>query len=508
MKKINKLLIAGLMIIMGILIIPTAAHAKSVKVAVNNTAIKRPAILKKAKKVTIKNSKKAVVKAIYKKNNKDRRIVIKGKKKGTAKLTVKCKLSKKKIKKLVYKVKVVKPKEAEKQQAFGDSLEIVSTSANAITLTWEPMDGVQFYRVERKDAKTDWEKIGITTKAIYQDYTVEDGIEYSYRVRARLANDWTEYSNVVTAIAKNKIPDITSSSTPEILPTASPSATPEATITPTQSATVKPSATPYISKYTYEVVEVLNKFNIYEDVPIVLYVKTDNPNPNDFDEVFGGVYVSMIGDSGSDYSYGDIQYVEQEETNDTFFNKVKDGWVVTVKFKSAGKKNVSIEELDKSGEENEWRLVDTFEIEVKDGAAAEQEYCDKVIAEASDDNYNADGRGKWSELSDEDKINRLEDYITAHYAYPRYVETIYGNLPVRYIQENVGAYWETGYADCGAANHLLQKLAQTIGFETKTNETTLNGGFHINAIININGEEKIFDATPTLKKFKDWDYIL
>lgn len=340
MKKINKLLIAGLMIIMGTLIIPTAAQAKSVKVAVKDTAIKRPAVLKKAKKVTIKNSKKAVVKAVYKKNNKDRRIIIKGKKKGTAKLTVKCKISKKKTKKLVYRVKVVNPKETEKQQAFGNSLEVSSASTSCVTLKWQVIEDIQFYRIERKDSESDWAKIAITSNTRYQDYEVKEGTEYSYRVRARLANDWTEYSNVVTAIAKNKILDITSSSTPEILPTASPSATPEATITPTSTTIVNSSATPYISKYTYEVVEVLNKFNIYEDVPIVLYVKTDNPNPNDFDEEFGGVDVSFSasGAGGRAYTYEDIQYVEQEETKYTFFDKVEEGWLYTIQFNSSGKK--------------------------------------------------------------------------------------------------------------------------------------------------------------------------
>lgn len=505
MKKATKLFIAGLMIVIGIAIIPTAAQAKSVKVEVNNAAIKRPAVLKKAKKVTIKNSKKAVVKATYKKNKKDRRIVIKGKKKGTAQLTIKCKLSKKKTKTLIYKVNVVKPKEPVKQQQkFASQIEVNSASATSITLTWNEMAGVQFYRVERKDSEHEWDKIGITTKASYQDLTVKEGTEYSYRVCARLADDWTGYSNTITAVAKNKIPDVIASPTLVTSPSATPEVTSNATPTPTP--TEKPSATPYVSKYSYEVVEVLNKFNIYEDVPIVLYIKTDNPNPNDFNEEFGGVYVSIIGDGAKNYDYGDIKYLEDEEARMESMHKVDGGWIISVVFQTSGIKNVNIEELDKSGERNVWRLVDTFEIEVKDGATAEQEYCDKVIEEVSDDNYNADGRGKWSELSDEDKINRLVNYIKIHYAYPRNND----GTPIWYIQENVGAYWETGYADCGASNHLLRTLAETLGFETKSNSsgTVLGGNLHITALITVNGEEKEFDATPTLKEFKDWDYIM
>lgn len=90
------------------------AFAKTKKVTMNlvgaKTIYKSPVALDKAKKVTIKNSKKSVVKVKYKKTKKVRRIIFTARKLGTATVTVKCRLKNKKVKTYKYKVKVVKVK--------------------------------------------------------------------------------------------------------------------------------------------------------------------------------------------------------------------------------------------------------------------------------------------------------------------------------------------------------------------------------------------------------------
>jgi uncharacterized protein YkwD len=88
--------------------------AKTSKVTMNLTGAKKlykyPAALEKAKKVTVKSSKKSVVRVKYKKTKKVRRIVLTARKYGTATVTVKCKMQNKKTKTYKYKVKVVKAK--------------------------------------------------------------------------------------------------------------------------------------------------------------------------------------------------------------------------------------------------------------------------------------------------------------------------------------------------------------------------------------------------------------
>lgn len=94
----------------------STVSAKTKKITIDLTGgitqVRYPAALTQAKKVTIKNGKKSVVKVKYKKakNKAKRRIVFTGKKQGTSIVTVKCKLKNKKIKSYKYKVKVIQSK--------------------------------------------------------------------------------------------------------------------------------------------------------------------------------------------------------------------------------------------------------------------------------------------------------------------------------------------------------------------------------------------------------------
>lgn len=96
---------------MTLLVGTNVVSAKTKNVTMNlvgtKTLNKYPAALDKAKKVTVKSSKKSVVKVQYKKTKKTRRIVLTAKKLGTATVTVKCRMKNKKIKTYKYKVKVV-----------------------------------------------------------------------------------------------------------------------------------------------------------------------------------------------------------------------------------------------------------------------------------------------------------------------------------------------------------------------------------------------------------------
>lgn len=90
----------------------TVSAAKAKKVTMNligaKTLYKYPAALDKAKKVSVKSSKKSVVKVKYKKAKGIRRIVLTAKKTGNATVTVKCRMKNKEVKTYKYKVKVVK----------------------------------------------------------------------------------------------------------------------------------------------------------------------------------------------------------------------------------------------------------------------------------------------------------------------------------------------------------------------------------------------------------------
>ena len=90
-----------------------SAKIKTKKITIDlrggNTAIREPEMVRKAKVVKVKSSKKSVVTVKFKKRKKE--ICFKAKKKGSALITVSCKMKNGKTKKMRYKVKVIKTKE-------------------------------------------------------------------------------------------------------------------------------------------------------------------------------------------------------------------------------------------------------------------------------------------------------------------------------------------------------------------------------------------------------------
>lgn len=96
------------------------ASAKAKNVTMNlvgaKTLYKYPAALDKAKKVTVKSSKKSVVTAKCIKKRGIRRIMLKAKKLGSATVTVKCQMKNRKTKVYKYKVKVVKGRKVTKKE--------------------------------------------------------------------------------------------------------------------------------------------------------------------------------------------------------------------------------------------------------------------------------------------------------------------------------------------------------------------------------------------------------
>ncbi len=522
MKK-SKLIIIGVISLMFVALAfsaPSAEAKKAPELNKKNIKIEKGFRTKvsiknaspKKVKWTVNSAGKSVVSLSSKKR---KSVTVKGKKTGSATVAAKITLKGKKKKTLRAKIKVFKPGKnitvaTKKQTAFPGKVTAFLNASGYVSVKWDKVTEAHAYVVQKKTGSEGWKQVKVTSSRTYTDRAVKEDTVYSYRVRANCDGMCTAYSSAST-VKTGKIGDNSSTITyPVTEPDREPVETPDPDTKPEKQPDQEEIKEPYKAKYSYEV-KVLNQFNIYEEkynVPIVLYIKTDNPNPNGGKN---GLAINIEGtDGGWDYNYGDIQYQEQEETTTTFFNKVKDGWIYTCAMKTAGIHNLLIQE--DTGESNKyyiWETVDTFQIEVRDGEKSLQEHCNKIIKTVSNESYNEDGLGKWSTLSGKQKMERLEEYVINHMHYPRLgAETSLGYLPVWIIQENVGAFWETGFADCGAANEMLCVLARTLGYEAHRQNTTMNGGFHIVAMVTIDGEEVKYDATPWQGGYKDWDYLL
>ena len=255
-----------------------SAKTKTVKIDITKATsqTKHPAALSKAKKVSVKSSKPSVAKVKYKKTKKNRRIVITGKKPGTAMVTVRCYLKGGKKKAYKYKVKVAKgvqTSQTGKKPVFAGTLKAFLNDMGYVKLQYSKIAGAEHYVVQRKTETGEWKKIKTAWKTTLTDQTVKADTVYEYRVQAWVSGTYTQYSNIVR-IAVGKIGSNNDARNPSPLPS------PEPVVPPVPTPKPSPEPTPYQAKYSYEV-SVLNQFTIYEDVPIVLYVKTDNPNPND-----------------------------------------------------------------------------------------------------------------------------------------------------------------------------------------------------------------------------------
>lgn len=444
------------------------------------------------------------------KKKKKKSVVVKAKKAGTATLIAKVKVKGKKTKTLRAKIKVGKKQSSvtvvqKKQPDFTGKVSASLTDTGYVRVSWTKMPEAHSYVVQRKTGNGTWENVKVTASLRYTDTKVEDNTTYFYRLRGNCNKVVSKYSKAIeikTGTVQRT--EVTNQTYPIVTPDPSESDDAWATPEPT------PEPTPYKAKYSYEV-EVLNRFNIYQEEFggfAVLYIKTDNPNPNGGTN---GVEINIKGiDGWWNYDYEDVQYEEQEDTNSTLFNKVKGGWIYTCAAEKPGTYTVSIQEdTGVNSERYVWETVDTFQIEVKDGEKSLQEHCNNIIKTVSDATYNKDGRGKWDDLSMPDKMERLEDYVRGSLHYPRIgPATSLGYLPVWIIQENVGAFWETGFADCGAANEMMCVLARTLGLEAERKNTVMGGMLHIVASVTIDGTEYTYDATPYQGGYKDWDYIL
>lgn len=93
------------------------AKTKTVRIDLRGgcTPNERPIGVEKAERVTVRCSRKSIVKVQYRRGGKGKRIVFTGKKKGTAKVTVRCYLKNNRTKTYKYSVEVYKSKKVTKK---------------------------------------------------------------------------------------------------------------------------------------------------------------------------------------------------------------------------------------------------------------------------------------------------------------------------------------------------------------------------------------------------------
>lgn len=196
MKKRNQwILYTVILICMTVLLISNRASAanKKVTMTAGTSQNKYPAALVKAKKVTVKSSKKSVVKAQYKKSKskKKRKIVLTAKKQGTAIITVKCKIKNRRTRTYKYKVTVKKRKKVTALDKAKEAFRIQNQyrkEKGVAALEWSD-ELYQFCLYRLKTSGYDAHKnLGRDTEAYFGDYIKFKNIKFGENMHSGYSN--------------------------------------------------------------------------------------------------------------------------------------------------------------------------------------------------------------------------------------------------------------------------------------------------------------------------------
>lgn len=258
---------------------------------------------------------------------------------------------------------------------------------------------------------------------------------------------------------------------------------------PEQPADAKP-------KYNYEL-KIMNSQdkNLYNDSKVVIYVKTDNPNPYSFKADCGtSRLVKKEDESGVFYTTEDEfheiiapkEYADVHYTND--YNAVNGGYLFIYQWDTAGTKNFTIQE--KVGEK--WVSAAKMSIELKDKEKAEREWAQSVLANVTDET-----------MTKADRLEKVKNYILAEFKYDRNNEQ--GEIT---LLKDVGVYWERKHIDCWDATNMMCLFAKELGLESRW--TYAGYKLHYYATVTIDGQDYDYDACPMSETgwTTEWEYVM
>ncbi len=83
-------------------------------------------------------------------------------------------------------------KEEETYEFDSPKISSVENQEDGVKIKWKSIEGVEVYRVFKKNEKNEWEIIGDTTENFFIDENVESKKEYTYSIRC-IEKDSDEY---------------------------------------------------------------------------------------------------------------------------------------------------------------------------------------------------------------------------------------------------------------------------------------------------------------------------
>ena len=269
------------------------------------------------------------------------------------------------------------------------------------------------------------------------------------------------------APSKPETPSTETPSKPETPSTEVPSteapSKPETPSTETPSKPETPS-TEKKQKYTYSIERYNpNGYGLYDGVTYAMYLKTDAPI-NDF--WLSGDFISPAN------SFYDIKYPTSASGATIVSNKVayKDGYLITISFKSSGHQAVTVN--DDTG------YTETFYFDVLNYDSYEKAYIMKTLNNLTN-----------TSMTSLDKIRAIQGMFLFNYEYFE-LSNITGR-PVKSIKK-CGAFFDTKKGDCIDSSNLMAKFEEALGLKYKFRSI----GTHQWTAVFYDGQWYDVDATP------------
>lgn len=232
-------------------------------------------------------------------------------------------------------------------------------------------------------------------------------------------------------------------------------------------------------KYSYSV-HVLNPGNVYEDANVVVYVKTDNPQPDSISILCDQVtcvrdYTFIAKDGTAGNKYWDIDYKSDQDLTH-MIRRVEGGYVLNLALK-AGTKKITLREFSEEG----YADMELFSIDVLDYETERGKWIDSLIAE-----YTTE------DMTPVEKMDAICKYLKEAFVYSPVVPYKDGYMYINVLSGTVPPF-ERFYWDSAESPTMLKEIAGRLGFE---NIVRLTGEEHAWITADYDGETYQYGVCP------------
>ena len=259
---------------------------------------------------------------------------------------------------------------------------------------------------------------------------------------------------------------------------------------PTEPDTTKPDPTEPDSLYSYELT-ILNKTELYDGIDVLLYIKTDNPDPSQISIKANTRYTL-------EPEYDDIHYTSDKKVTGIPY-AVAGGYVYAIAYEEPMEDTIIVREITKrasNGYPLKYKIVASLPVTIHDYDLGKYQWAQGVIEEVVTPN-----------MTNIEALTAIQTYLEENFKYLANDEDHIFRLAA-----DVGPVWISKRVDCISAASLVYYFAST--FYGLTDGKLTYAGYlnHYFLTLTVDGQEYYFEPyIPSSTGYienESWEYIL